>query len=284
MNSRKPSHDSLRLFRLFRTGSAPGDSVCFPMRWSTFPAVFLVSSELVFDDLGIFAGGQGGVPHEQGHLVVLVQGFPKLFRQRIGAGCVQSDPLRLALEGGEGIAVAHVGVDEAALAGEGMVIGVEIAVAAAGIAVGGFQNGELEAAVGGDQAGDAGRVVGAVRLELPGVEGGGKGLARQQAVPDGVGLVAIGDDQAAVQLPYGMVDNETGVRHFGGIVSLGADAVFRDGEHPVPGVFTAAHNEVGSHGVLVVGAAAQNDAPAGVGIAFQQLSDVQLIHVAAPLS
>lgn len=35
MNSRKPSHDSLRLFRLFRTGSAPGDSVCFPMRWST---------------------------------------------------------------------------------------------------------------------------------------------------------------------------------------------------------------------------------------------------------
>ena len=41
MNSRKPSHDSLRLFRLFRTGSAPGDSVCFPMRWSTsFPGVF----------------------------------------------------------------------------------------------------------------------------------------------------------------------------------------------------------------------------------------------------
>ena len=35
MNSRKPSHDSLRLFRLFRTGSAPGGSVCFPMRWST---------------------------------------------------------------------------------------------------------------------------------------------------------------------------------------------------------------------------------------------------------
>lgn len=42
MNSRKPSHDSLRLFRLFRTGSAPGDSVCFPMRWSTFrPGLFL---------------------------------------------------------------------------------------------------------------------------------------------------------------------------------------------------------------------------------------------------
>ena len=41
MNSRKPSHDSLRLFRLFRTGSAPGDSVCFPMRWSLLaPGIF----------------------------------------------------------------------------------------------------------------------------------------------------------------------------------------------------------------------------------------------------
>ena len=40
MNSRKPSHDSLRLFRLFRTGSAPGDSVCFPMRWSPLPRRF----------------------------------------------------------------------------------------------------------------------------------------------------------------------------------------------------------------------------------------------------
>ena len=44
MNSRKPSHDSLRLFRLFRTGSAPGGSVCFPMRWSTSGADFLIEA------------------------------------------------------------------------------------------------------------------------------------------------------------------------------------------------------------------------------------------------
>lgn len=43
MNSRKPSHDSLRLFRLFRTGSAPGDSVCFPMRWSPSGRVVYLS-------------------------------------------------------------------------------------------------------------------------------------------------------------------------------------------------------------------------------------------------
>ena len=86
-------------------------------------------------------------------------------------------------------------MDKAALAGQGMVIGVEEPVAAGGIAVGGFQNGQLEAAVRGEETGDAGGVVGAVGLELPGMEGLGEGLTRQQAVPDGVGLVAVGDDQ-----------------------------------------------------------------------------------------
>ena len=44
MNSRKPSHDSLRLFRLFRTGSAPGGSLRFPMRWSTSVVSFFFCS------------------------------------------------------------------------------------------------------------------------------------------------------------------------------------------------------------------------------------------------
>ena len=33
-NNRKPSNDGLRLFHLFRTGSAPGGSFRFPIRWS----------------------------------------------------------------------------------------------------------------------------------------------------------------------------------------------------------------------------------------------------------
>ena len=42
-NNRKPSNDGLRLFHLFRTGSAPGGSFRFPIRWSPCGSeVFLV--------------------------------------------------------------------------------------------------------------------------------------------------------------------------------------------------------------------------------------------------
>ena len=67
-------------------------------------------------------------------------------------------------------------------------------------------------------------------------------------------------------------------------MGLGADAVLGGGEHPVPGVLTAAHDEVGGYGELVVSAAAQDDTTAGVGVAFQQLSEIQFVHIAAPLS
>lgn len=41
-NNRKPSNDGLRLFHLFRTGSAPGGSFRFPIRWSPLrPAIFI---------------------------------------------------------------------------------------------------------------------------------------------------------------------------------------------------------------------------------------------------
>lgn len=39
-NNRKPSNDGLRLFHLFRTGSAPGGSFRFPIRWSPLPRCF----------------------------------------------------------------------------------------------------------------------------------------------------------------------------------------------------------------------------------------------------
>ena len=61
-------------------------------------------------------------------------------------------------------------------------------------------------------------------------------------------------------------------------MSLCADAILGDREDAVAGVFAAAHDEVGGNGVLVVGAAAQDDAAAGVGIALQQLGEVQLVH------
>ena len=53
MNSRKPSHDSLRLFRLFRTGSVPGGSVCFPYEMEHFSAYKFSVYSLRIEKLGV---------------------------------------------------------------------------------------------------------------------------------------------------------------------------------------------------------------------------------------
>lgn len=45
-NNRKPSNDGLRLFHLFRTGSAPGGSFRFPIRWSPFDGICLPQTEV----------------------------------------------------------------------------------------------------------------------------------------------------------------------------------------------------------------------------------------------
>ena len=43
-NSRKPSNDGLRLFHLFRTGSAPGGVISFPYKMEPFGSgLFLLS-------------------------------------------------------------------------------------------------------------------------------------------------------------------------------------------------------------------------------------------------
>ena len=74
----------------------------------------------------------------------------------------QSRAHRLALKGGQGVQIFLVGVDKAALAGQGSVVLVEVAVVAAGVAVGALQDRQAEGAVLLYHAGDAGGVVGAV--------------------------------------------------------------------------------------------------------------------------
>ena len=72
---------------------------------------------------------------------------------------------------------------------------VEVPAAAGRVPLGAFEDGEMEAAVGAEQAGDAGGVVGFIRLKGPGFQGLGKGPALQDIVPNGVGLVTVGDNQ-----------------------------------------------------------------------------------------
>ena len=70
-------------------------------------------------------------------------------------------------------------------------------------------------------------------------------------VPNGIGLVAVGDDgQTALQDPDRVVDDEGGVRHFALVKGPGADAVFGLLEDPVAAVLTAAHDKVGDDRLL----------------------------------
>ena len=92
--------------------------------------------ELVADHLGTGAVRQADIPDEQGDLVLRVQGLPQLGGQVLRRGGVQSHPHRLPLEGGQGIPIPLIGVEEAALAGQGCVIEVEVPAAAGRVPVG----------------------------------------------------------------------------------------------------------------------------------------------------
>ena len=103
-------------------------------------------------------------------------------------------------------------------------------------------------------------------------------VALLEGVPDGVGLVAVGDDGLAVKDPNGVIDDETGILHLGRVKGLGADAVLGDGEDAVAAVDAATHDKIGDDRLAVVGGAAQDDAAAGIGVAAQFLCDVQNLH------
>ena len=205
-------------------------------------------------------------PDVQGHLIVLIQAVPDFAGQAVGGQGAELHQPGLALEGGQGVAVALVGVDEVARAGDGIVVLKKVPAAAGGVAVQALEDGQVIGAVGLHHAGDAGGPVGAVGLELSGVQGVAVAVALGDVVPDGVGLVAVGHHQQAVgQQPDGVVDNQGGVGHFGLVEGLCPDAVLGVFKNSVAAVFAAAHDEIGDDR-LVVGRAAHDDAPAGVGV------------------
>ena len=168
--------------------------------------------------------------------------------------------------------------------GHGMLVFKKMPRAAGWIAVERFQNGELIASIRRDKAGDARRVVRCVRLKLAGAQSGFKRLACAEKIADGVGLVAVRDDGAAAPRAHGVIDDETGVGELRGVERLGADAVVRREEDAVAAVDAAAHDEIGHDGLASVGAAAEEDAAAGIAVFPQQRFDViRFGHVLAPL-
>ena len=137
---------------------------------------------LVEDSLLIFPGFQIGVAHEQGDFVVGVQIFPQLPGEIVDVRG-DADPFRLSLKGGNyGIAVADIGVEEMPQTGDSGVF-IEEPGTCRSLRVGGFQDGQLIAAVPCLQAGNAGRPVGAVVLKLTGTQGGFPAFTLGEVLP-----------------------------------------------------------------------------------------------------
>ena len=166
---------------------------------------------LVFDHSLPISGFPVDVAHKERDLVLRVEAVPQQIGKLRGGAAGDFHLLRFPHKGGQGGAVAHVGVDEMALPGAGGLIGEEIPAAGGGIAVRALEDGEGVVAVLFYQPGDTGGVVGGVGLKGSGVEGLGKGLARGQPLADGVGLVAVGDDGGGAEHPHRGVDNKGGV-------------------------------------------------------------------------
>ena len=154
----------------------------------------------------------------------------------------------------------------------------ELAAGGGGIAVGGLQDGQGVAAVAVEDAGDPGGVVGGVGLEGPAAQGLGEDLAGEQAVADGVGLVAVGDDGGVAHGADGVVNDQGGIGHLALVEGAGLDTVGGGLKDPVAAVDAAAHDEIDDDGLFIVSAAAQQNAPSGVGMGGQQGVEIKIVH------
>src|SRR5699024_12115222 len=109
------------------------------------------------------------------------------------------------------------------------------AAAGAALGVGALEDGHMIVKISAGQSqdgADPGGPVGSVGLEAPDLQSLAEGLARQKPVPDGVGLVAVGDNEGVIQAADRVVDDEAGVRHLALIPGPGADAVLRGAQGP----------------------------------------------------
>ena len=237
-------------------------------------------------DLGLFlARSDVDVSYKKRYLVILVERFPKAASKFLDA--VRDIYLfRLALKAGERAAIAHVGVDKVAHAVYGVGVGESKSLAAAGVAVGGFQYAHsvvVRAALDVHYARNSGSVVWRVVLVLACAKRLLKGLLFIHQLVDSVGLVAVGNYRLVAKLSNGRVDDKVRVGKLAWVGSFGLYAVSRFGENAVARVHASAHDEVRRYSALAIGRLAYYNASAGVGIAFQLFVNIKSFHIFPPL-
>ena len=178
-----------------------------------------------------------------------------------------------------------VGADEVALACNGLRVIKEIALHAVAIAVRRLENAHLIAAVCVHHSGDAGGVVGAVRLKGAGAQGVGKTLALTHQVVDGIGLVAVGHDVGLAKGQHRVINDQAGIFQLCGVGCNGADAAALGHrvKHAVAAVLAAAHDKVADKHLPSVRCHCHSNAAAGVLVGGQILVQVDLFHCCSPI-
>ena len=168
-------------------------------------------------------------------------------------------------------------MDEVAQTGNRLIVLIEETLVGGAVRGEVLEDGQAVGAVRIDNARNAGGVVGRVRFKLAGAERLKVALALLEIVHDGIGLVAVGNDQGAVVQAHRMIDDQRGIDHLGRVKCLSADTVLGFGEHAVAAVLRAAHDEVGDNILFIIRGAAENNAATGICVAHQLLADVKNI-------
>jgi len=234
------------------------------------------------DDYGVaLAAGYVDAADKERNLVVCVECVPDILCKSLGVGIGNFHFAGLAVEGGKRLGVFMISVDKVALSGNRILVTEEVTAVGSGVSVGALENGKSVASVLVKDTGDAGCPVGTIGLESALAEALCKNLASQNAVSDGVSLVAVGHNEIGTDLADGMIDYERGIHHLALIESLGADAVLGSLKNAVAAVFAAAHDEVDNNALAAVSGLAKHNAAAGIGMIIQYLKKV--LHFLSPL-
>ena len=207
----------------------------------------------------------------------LFKGVPHRLGQAVYAALGQADALRLARKGGQGVAVAHVGVDEARLPGLHAVVGVE-ALAAPPCP---RASAALRTLISSEKSPFSSVAMALMRGVKLGASGSKVRVFSAEtnvppfcsAVIHGVGLVAVGDDDLVSQHAHGRVDDQGGVGQLRGVEGAGAQPFAVLHKHAVAAVDAAAHDEVGQKQPRAVRGLAGEYAAPGIGSRAHSLGD-----------
>ena len=117
----------------------------------------------------------------------------------------------------------------------------------------------------------AGSEIGSIGLELSCGQCLREALAGFETFINGIGLIAVGDDELIFKAADCSIDDEAGVFNLGNVKRLGENFTLFQGENSVAAVGASAHDKISGCSLFAVGSLADDDAAANIGIAVNKL-------------